>query len=309
MATIDLKGKKFGKLLVIEKGYSKNYKVYWRCLCDCGQEAFVPTSNLTSHHTTSCGCAAHRNKDSYKSLVGRVFGRLTVLEKDEEKTKNSKGYRTYYKCLCECGNIVSVRADSLKSGAIVSCNCYHKEVAAKVNEQDLKGKVFGLLHVIKKSERRSTHGNVYWKCKCECGVEKEYPSDRLLGGFYTHCGCKTIKERKLKGEAHGFSHSPLYRIWVGMRDRCNNSRNSSYRYYGALGVEVCEEWNKSFVSFREWAISNNYEEGLTIERINPFGNYEPQNCKWIPLKEQQCNKRGSKKNVKLREEYERNKNV
>lgn len=309
MANIDLTGKRFGKLLVLEKAYSKNYRVYWRCLCDCGQETFVPTSNLTRLHTTSCGCVAHRTKDSYKSLEGKVFGRLTVLEKDEERTKNSKRYRTYYKCLCECGNIVSVRADGLKNGAVVSCNCYHKEIAAKLNGHDLVGKVFGSLQVVAKLDRRCANGDVYWRCKCECGKEKEYPSSALLGGFCVHCGCKTTKKKKLKEEMHGYSHTALYRIWAGMRDRCTNTRSTGYRYYGAKGVKVCEEWNSSFIFFHEWAINNGYKEGLSIDRINPFGNYEPNNCRWVTLSEQAFNKRNSECNRELREEYERNKNV
>ena len=65
-----------------------------------------------------------------------------------------------------------------------------------------------------------------------------------------------------------------------MKSRCNNSNDSSYKYYGAKGIKVCKEWSY-FKDFKEWAFKNNYQEGLTIDRINPIGNYEPDNCRWI----------------------------
>lgn len=95
-----------------------------------------------------------------------------------------------------------------------------------------------------------------------------------------------------------------------MKDRCGNPNNSGYQWYGAKGVKVCEEWKNSFESFYSWAMANGYKKGLSIDRINPFGNYEPSNCRWATSIEQALNKRTSKKNVKLKEEYKkRGKNV
>lgn len=78
-----------------------------------------------------------------------------------------------------------------------------------------------------------------------------------------------------------------------MTQRCNNPHNSAYKYYGARGISVCKEWLR-FESFYEWAINNGYKDGLTIERINVNGNYEPSNCKWIPQREQFYNMRKTK---------------
>lgn len=82
----------------------------------------------------------------------------------------------------------------------------------------------------------------------------------------------------------------MYRIWKSMRSRCNSPHDTDFRWYGAKGVSVCDEW-KSFIAFRVWAINNGYTDSLTIDRINPFGNYEPSNCRWATMDDQRRNTR------------------
>ena len=82
----------------------------------------------------------------------------------------------------------------------------------------------------------------------------------------------------------------LYNAWSGMKKRCYVPQNKSYKYYGAKGVTVCDEWRNSFDSFAEWAYSNGYEDTLTIERIDNDKGYCPENCKWITKSEQQQNR-------------------
>ena len=73
--------------------------------------------------------------------------------------------------------------------------------------------------------------------------------------------------------------------------RCYNPRTDSYKYYGGRGITICNEWLLDFMNFYNWAIDNNYKEGLSIDRIDSDGNYEPSNCRWVTAKEQANNTR------------------
>ena len=88
---------------------------------------------------------------------------------------------------------------------------------------------------------------------------------------------------------HRMSHTRLHNIWLTMRQRCEKPHCTGYKKYGAKGIKVCEEWS-SFENFRDWACSHGYTDDLTIDRINPCGNYEPNNCRWATQKEQQNNR-------------------
>ena len=100
---------------------------------------------------------------------------------------------------------------------------------------------------------------------------------------------------KLKLHFHGKSGTRLYKIWTSMKARCYCKSDTNYSFYGGRGITVCNEWKLDFMDFYNWAIENNYDEKLTIERIENNERYEPSNCKWVTMKEQSHNRRNNRK--------------
>ncbi len=91
------------------------------------------------------------------------------------------------------------------------------------------------------------------------------------------CHKKSLIENQT---THGKATSKLYRVWTSMKSRCYNKNHQAYINYGVRDITVCDEWKNSFEDFEKWALNSGYSEGLSIDRINNDGNYEPLNCRW-----------------------------
>ena len=270
----DLTGKVFGDLTVIKRvENNKNNKICWLCKCNCGKETIVEGYKLKSGKRTSC--------NHEKNIIGERYGKLVVAKKLE------KGWL----CKCDCGNEIVANKYELKNKKIMSCGCYRKEVMSELKRGKLEGKRYGRLTVIKALKINSKR-NVVWLCKCDCGKYTEATTDLLNRGEKKSCGCLKTNQFSV---THGHSNTRLFRIWSGMKTRCSNSNREEYKYYGALGIKVCEEWKSDFQAFYDWSMSHGYNDNLTIDRINPYGNYEPSNCRWATWTEQNLNKRTSHK--------------
>lgn len=158
---------------------------------------------------------------------------------------------------------------------------------------DLIGQKFGRLTVIARASN-SASGKVRWVCQCDCGnpQSKIVLGDSLKLGLTTSCGCKYFESNKNKRKTHGDTNTRLFRIWSDMKARCDYFKSKEYHNYGGRGITYCSEWSK-YESFKAWALSNGYQDNLTLERIDCNKNYCPENCTWATMKEQQNNKRNT----------------
>lgn len=161
---------------------------------------------------------------------------------------------------------------------------------------NLSGRTFGQLKVLKRSRKTNVYGQVFWKCICSCGSTVIAAAQHLRDG-QNSCGCRTgeaVAASNKRRAQHGYardsgSRKGVYQVWADMKQRCLNPNNRSFRNYGARGIKVCKRWLR-FENFLK-DMGERPAGRLTIERKNNNGGYTPANCVWATYAEQSRNKR------------------
>lgn len=159
------------------------------------------------------------------------------------------------------------------------------------NYIDLTGQRFGRLLVLRRVGSKGKSPT--WYCKCDCGNEKIVSTSGLKSGNTQSCGClrqeQAIENNKHR-TTHGKSKTKLYNVWFDIKRRCYNPKRENYKDYGGREIKICDEWKNNFEKFYNWANENGYKEGLSIDRIDVNGDYEPKNCRWVDNYTQANNK-------------------
>lgn len=120
--------------------------------------------------------------------------------------------------------------------------------------------------------------------RCDCGNEKVVAKGNLLRPNTRSCGCLHREQLAAMMTTHGATaggvRSPLYRVWKGMRSRCQDPKAQNYKWYGGRGITICDAW-QDFSKFRDWSEENGYEPGMQLDRENNDLGYSPDNCQWV----------------------------
>lgn len=167
--------------------------------------------------------------------------------------------------------------------------------------KDLTGSCFGKLTVVSRDRSPSKHAAARWECLCDCGKAIIARTDVLKRKGASFCRCiaseavvlnatKIGHENKTHGHTIDGKYSGAYGSWMSMRNRCNYEKSNRYALYGGRGITVCERWG----SFENFLVDmGERPPGMTIDRNDSDGNYEPSNCKWATQKTQQSNRRNN----------------
>jgi len=303
-------------IAVCECGITKQYR--FRHLkdgriksCGClGKELLskrAKTHGLTGHPLFRIVYQSMKQRCYYKAKAGyKYYGGRGVRVCDEWKNN----FSSFYNWAIENGWQEGKKLDLDKAGMVFCpeyCSFITREESS--NRTLLKNKIknqlvtaqnkiknnpviqfigtkFNLLTIV--SDEGMSNNRRMVAVKCDCGSEKKIGFATVKNGTAKSCGClRVISNKKMVHRTtHGLVKHPLYRVWVGVRKRCYNSKCPEFKNYGGRGVTMCDEWREDFLPFYEWAISNGYKKGLELDKDKFASNeggkvYSPEFCSFI----------------------------
>lgn len=301
--------------LTIKEMYSENVgnqqKTKALCECICGKETKVRVTDLVNNHVLSCGCLLYKHGlmkhpvyTTWKSMTQRCYnendsgyknyGAKGITVCDEWR----KDFLVFYNWAIENGYQSGLSLDRIivtEGYCPENCRWATREVQANNTSRNVFITAFGETKTVAqwtRDERCKTNAfNINYR------LSKGYTPEEAITTETR--GCKKNKVVQYKKRVskniniNGMANHPLCSCWYGMKSRCYDENNLSYKNYGGRGITVCEDWKYDFKSFYDWCMATNYSPGLSLERINNDGNYEPGNCTWIPKNRQSSNKRNS----------------
>lgn len=210
---------------------------------------------------------AERLKPFYDE-IGKTYGELTVI--------GFEGRRF----ICECPKCNTKRRVEKLKPTLVCRTCYEPIIKYDETYIGRKNNMLTIVGIGKKN------GKKHFICTCDCGNTTLVKPIHWERGDIVSCGCYQENRSVDADEVHR-----IREIYHGMKTRCLNPNNPSYYNYGGRGIKICDEWLSDVNNFIEWSFANGYNNKLTIDRINPNGNYEPGNCRWTTYKIQNINRR------------------
>lgn len=161
----------------------------------------------------------------------------------------------------------------------------------------LPGQWFGRWQTVEEQPPNKLR-QIMWLCKCTCGVQRKVPATRLRRGRSLGCGCLKrellLKRNRTHGHASGKRKSKVYIAWRDMLTRCLNPKFIGWQHYGGRGIQICLRWQTSFENFLA-DVGTPPNKKYSLDRINPNGDYKPQNVRWATRSEQVRNRRPYKR--------------
>lgn len=216
--------------------------------------------------------------------IGTKMGRLTAIEEAQSYEEDGKKTRRVM-CICECGNTKLCSVSHFLSGEVSSCGCFKNGPRIIIPI----GTRFASLVTTEENRMYIYNGKARNEvsCVCDCGNYRRCYVPLLNSGKIKSCGCVRNDN---KYSTHKMTNSRLYKTWKAMKQRCQNPNSELYERYGKRGIKVSEEWQE-FEVFCEWALSNGYNDNLTIDRVDNDKGYSADNCRWATPQQQCYNKK------------------